>query len=181
MPAFVFAILLSMVSLPVAGQRSIRQVDFGNFTYPLSHLLRGHNQLQWLDLTGGTLKGQSATLVNGADPNSPPNFTLQSVSYADVTGEGNEDAIVVLRLGTGNVAIAHYIYIYSVLAGKPKLLAFCHSGDRGSSALSKAYVDDGQLVIELMGPGDSMLQRRFRWLNGRFQPIAWPLSATGRP
>jgi hypothetical protein len=174
MRVFCLAMWIVAASLPIAAQQSIRQVDFKNFTYPVSHHLVGHHALQWLDPTDG----ESAVLVGGEDSSDSPGFNLQSVTYADLTGEGKEDAIVVLRYGTGNVAIAHYVYVYAVSSGKPELLALCHAGDRGSSPLLKAYGDRGQLVIELQGPGEAKVQRRFRWQAGQFQPASAPAGVT---
>jgi hypothetical protein len=72
------------------AQPPTQQVDFKNFTYPLSGPLLGHDRLVWLRLA----KTDHVTLKNGKDDSG---FVLQSVKFANVTDDGKEDAIVVLR------------------------------------------------------------------------------------
>ena len=49
-----------------AAQTNIRQVDFKNFTYPLSGTLLGHDRLQWLDMpTRAHSNRKPIHLVNG--------------------------------------------------------------------------------------------------------------------
>jgi len=154
-----------------AGQGSIRQVDFKNFTYPLSGPTLGHDRLQWLDLSTKRHIG----LQNGKDASG---FSLSSAQFADVTGEGKEDAIVVLHFDTGGTQQTDYVYIYSFKAGKPKLLAYCHTGDRAYSGLFKVYGESGKIVFELLDPkkaiGDccstGFIRTRYKWKNGIFMP-----------
>jgi hypothetical protein len=115
-------------------------------------------------------------LVDGKDSSG---FTLQSVSFADVTGEGKEDAIVVLLYQTGGTQNTHYVYIYSLEVGKPKLMAYCHTGDRAYLGLYKVYGERGSLVFELLDParrsGDCCSSRfvrtRYRWHGGQFLKV----------
>jgi len=174
-----------------AAQTNIRQVDFKNFTYPLSGTLLGHDRLQWLDMpTGAHSKRKPIHLVNGDNLTKASSFvmdgheytqwegfTLQSVEFADVAGEGKEDAIVVLKYFTGGTQKTHYVYIYSFDGGKPKLLAYFHSGDRAYSGLRKVYGENGELVVELFDPekrsGDccssGIVRTKYKWHNGRFE------------
>ena len=104
-------------------------------------------------------------------------FTLESVEFADVTGDGKEDAIVVLLYRTGGTQTTHYVYIYSFADGKPKLLAYSHTGSRADSGLYKVYGERGKLVFELSDPKKSMgdccssgfIRTRYRWHDGRFE------------
>jgi hypothetical protein len=177
----------------IHAQENIRQVDFKNFSYPLSGPLLGHGELKWLGLSkDGYSKRQPIQLVNGdnltkvssfpMDGHDYPQFagfTLQSVEYADVTGEGKEDAIVVLLYRTGGTQTTHYVYIYSFADGKPKLLAYCHTGSRADSGLYKAYGERGKLVFELSDPKKSVgdccstgfVRTRYQWHDGRFEAI----------
>jgi hypothetical protein len=186
-----FGVLLCLCSGPANAQNGIRQVDFKNFTYPLSGPLLGHDQLQWLGIpTGASSKRNSTHLVKGEDLTKSSSivmdgreytqwegFTLESVTFADVTGDGQEDAIVTLHYRTGGTQQTDYVYIYSVDAGKPKLLAYFHSGDRGRSGLYKVYGENGTLVVELLDPkkmsGDccssGFVRTRYKWRNGRFE------------
>ena len=102
-------------------------------------------------------------------------FTLQSVDFADLIGDGKEEAIVVLLYRTGGTQNTHYVYIYALDNGNPKLLAYC-TGDRAYSGLSKVYGERGKLVFELFDPdmrqadccSSGIVRTRFIWSNGRF-------------
>ncbi len=183
-----------------AAQTNIRQVDFKNFTYPLSGTLLGHDRLQWLDMPtevhsnrktihlvkGDALTKSSSFVMDGHEYTQWEGFTLQSVEFADVTGDGQEEAIVVLHYRTGGTQQTDYVYIYSFAAGKPKLLAYFHSGDRAASGLYKVYGENGKLVVELFDPkkrsGDccssGFVRTRYKWRKGRFETFGARESVT---
>jgi hypothetical protein len=181
MRSLIFGVMLLAASVFVHAQKTIRQVDFKNFSYPLSSHLLVHASLQWLDTSsGGTIKGQSIRLVNGVtakDTAASPGFTLQSVAYADVTGDGKEDAVVVVRYDSGSTQNTHYVYIYSLADGHPKLLAYCHTGGGTNLGLQKAYGEQGQLVIEMLDRQNlqgkcctsGFVRTRYKWHDGGFQ------------
>lgn len=174
-----------------AAQTNIRQVDFKNFTYPLNGTLLGHDRLQWLDMpteahssrkpihlaNGDDLTKSSSFVMDGHEYTQWEGFTLQSVEFADVTGDGQEAAIVVLHYRTGGTQQTDYVYIYTIAAGKPKLLAYFHAGDRAYSGLWKVSGVNGKLVVELFDPekrsGDccssGIVRTRYKWHNGRFE------------
>jgi hypothetical protein len=174
-----------------AAQTSIRQVDFKNFSYPLSGALLGHDRLQWLDLptaahtgrrpihlvNGKHLTKSSSFVMGGVEYAQWEGFTLQSVEFADVTDDGQQEAIVVLHYRTGGTQQTDYVYIYSFAEGNPKLLAYFHAGDRAYSGLNKVSGVDGKLVVELLDPqkrsGDccssGIVRTRYKWHDGRFE------------
>jgi hypothetical protein len=155
------------------GQKTIRQVDFKNLSYPRTGPLLGHERLMWLDLAATKSHIQ---LHGGTDS---AGFALVSVKFADVTGDAKEDAIVVLHYDTGGTQQTDYIYVYSLDFGQPKLLAYCYTGDRAYSGLYKVYGRSGKLVVDLFDPdkrsGDccssSFLETTYEWRNGRFTPV----------
>jgi len=167
----------------VHAQKTIRQVDFKNFTYPLSSHMLSHARLQWLDTSPGSIKERAIRLVNGKDVSG---FTLQSVAYADLTGNGKEDAVVAVRYDSGSTQNTHYVYIYSMADGHPKLLAFCHTGGGANLGLHRAYGEQSQLVIEMLDrqstQGDcctsGFMRMRYRWHDGGFQISGAPEHGT---
>ena len=188
-PLFIGLLFYASIGL-TAAQTNIRQVDFKNFTYPLSGTLLGHDRLQWLDMAGAHSNRKPIHLVNGEDLTKSSSFvmdgheytqwegfTLQSVEFADVTGDGREEAIVVLHYRTGGTQQTDYVYIYSFADGQPKLLAYFHTGDRAYSGLCKVFGADGKLVVELFDPekeiGDccssGIVRTRYTWHNERFE------------
>jgi hypothetical protein len=77
----------------LAAQQNIRQVDFKNFTYPLSGRLLGHGSLEWLDtpahpgtnrrmihlVDGSDLTKTSSVVVGGKEYGQHEGFTFESV------------------------------------------------------------------------------------------------------
>jgi len=174
MRSFVLVAMICISAGSISAQSGIRQVDFKNFTYPLSGPLLGHGELKWLgNPKDGYSKRKPIHLVNGKDSTG---FSLQSVEFVDVTGEGKEDAIVELLYQTGGTQNTDYVYIYSFADGMPKLLAYCHTGDRAYSGLYKVYGEQGNLVFELFDPKRSIgdccstgfVRTRYKWHDGSF-------------
>jgi hypothetical protein len=124
-------------------------VDFRNFTY------------DWLPADCAAPRGvKSVTLKDGeAEYNYPPGETpdfaaisFVSLSYGDVTGDGVEDAVVILLIdGPGNPR-PFGVLVYTIEGGSPKLLWSHTSGGGSMHGLRDAYARDGQLVIEEYNP-----------------------------
>ena len=189
-------VAICLFSGTASAQENIRQVDFKNFTYPLTGPLLGHNGLKWLGnledryskrkpihlVDGNELTKVSSVVVDGHDYSQHEGFTLESVSFADVKGDRKEDAIVVLQYHSGGTQTTHYVYVYSFEAGEPRLLAYCHTGDRGYSGLYKVYGERGQLVFELLDPKKTqgnccsfgIVRARYVWRDGRFEVVRPP-------
>ena len=161
-------------SLP--AQTDLRKVDFKNFTYPLTGPLLGHDRLMWLSMDAE----EHIRLRNGSDGRG---FTLDSVIYGDVTGGHRDDAIVVLHYDTGGTQQTDYIYIVRTTESRPRVLAYCYTGDRAYSGLYGVSADRGTLVVDLFDPdkreGDccssGIIRPRYQWRNGRFEPAGAPV------
>jgi len=173
------------------SQSTIRQVDFKNFTYPLRGHLLGHDRLQWLTtdvhpqrkpihlFKGEDITKASSFVMDGHEYIQWEGFTFQSVNFADLTGDGQDEAIVVLHYLTGGTQTTDYVYIYSFAAGKPKLLSYFHAGSRAYSGLCKVIGNHGELVVDLFDPekrsGDccssGIVRTRYKWQHGQFEAI----------
>lgn len=182
---------LVLCGWPVRAQENIRQVDFKNFTYPLSGHLLGHSSLQWLDVSasdgrkpirlvgGKDLTKTSSFVMDGKEYAQYQGFTLESVRYADLTGDGSEEAIVDLMYHSGGTQTTDYVYIYTIDQHRPKLLAYCHTGSRSEYGLYGVYGEKGLLVFELLDPerseGDccssGVVISRYRWESGAFKRV----------
>ncbi|HEX6126730.1 MAG TPA: hypothetical protein VFZ23_15265 [Pyrinomonadaceae bacterium] len=137
---------------------SLGSFDFKNFTYPLP---RG-----WQNPDGSDLQ-----LVNGrVDPVSKfidedmadeekiearamrrIGMSYVTTKYLDVTGDGQDEAIVVLKVETTGNAIPQLVYIYEWKDEKPELLWNFRTGDRADGGLKDMRVENGELVVELFG------------------------------
>lgn len=70
------------------AQENIRQVDFRNFTYPLSGHLLEHSRLEWLNTQthAGGVKRKPIHLVNGSDLTKDSSFMMDGKEYAQYEG-----------------------------------------------------------------------------------------------
>ena len=153
MPRLILIVALTLYCLRLSAQEHIQQVDFKNFTYPVSGHLLGHGSLQWLcDSTARTSR-KPIQLVDGKDLTKTSSFvidrkeyvqyegfTLESVRYADLTGDGKEEAVVDLLYQSSGTQTTNYVYIYTLDQHRPKLLAYCHTGSRSDAGLYGVYV-----------------------------------------
>lgn len=167
-----------------AAQTTVRQIDFKNFTYPWSRPSGWPSRLVWLDPSEQghvhLVRGRWRLDTGDGESDRPfSGLTLEAVQFADVTGDGQTNALVVLQFDTGGTQYSQYVYIYSFAAGKPKLLAWFHSGDRAASGLYRVYGQGGKLVVELFDPkkrsGDcfssGFVRTRYQWQNGKFAAV----------
>jgi hypothetical protein len=170
--------LLSTVAFAVDK----RAATFKNFDYPFAGAKGWPHQLVWQNVN----EGNKVTLVSGkwrepTDDSDEPvsGLTLESVIFGDVTGDGQSEAIVVLRYDSGGTQYSHYVYIFSLGGHSPRLLAYFHSGDRASFGLYRVYPANGNLVVELFDPkrqqgdccSEGFVRRRFRWTKSLFQQV----------
>jgi hypothetical protein len=121
--------------LPTATK--IKQIDFKNFTY-----------------TGPADYDVSFTLKNGAKDQARLNetgYSLLDVNYFDVTGDREEDAIVIIGIQTGGSATPVLVFVYSLVGDTPKVLWKFVSGDRAEGGLKEIYLENDELVVELFG------------------------------
>jgi hypothetical protein len=131
-----------------ATKKSIRAVDFRNFTFPETEGLHiPHSRKRSFKLKDGSLPEtrdkQGFVDEMGID--------LSKVSYGDVTGDGQEEAIVVLSILTGGSAMPNCVYIYTWDQRRPKLLWAFDTGDRADGGLRRVNAENGYLLVELYG------------------------------
>jgi hypothetical protein len=95
------------------------------------------------------------TLKDGGFPEKPDEvgMSLLSAVYGDLTGDGADEAMVVLAVSTNGSAIPHAVYVYTLEENQPKLLWSFSTGDRADGGLRNIYADQGDLVVELYGKG----------------------------
>lgn len=113
---------------------AIRNVDFGNFDYPLEK--------------GRYWKIRKGRAVDTEDP-----VVLAYLDYGDVTSDGVEEAFVVLFENVRGSAIPYYVYVYTPGSSSPKLLWNFETGDRADGGLRRIAAQNGNLLVELYGKG----------------------------
>jgi hypothetical protein len=169
-----FTLLIAAPAFSQQPGSSIHSVDFANFTYPWT---------AGLAIRGGT---KSFSLRDGKRPEVRDasehvveiGVYLEEVIYGDVTGDGGEEAIVIMSIVTGVSAMPGQVYIYTSRGDGPKLLWHFATGDRADNGFRKVYIDHGNLVVELNGPKRfseglccpvRFTRTRYQWRGGRFR------------
>jgi len=176
MRQFLFLYLSGIVGLPAPSNSALHKVDFANYEYPWRVVSGWPDHLEWLSisepnrvkLVNGRWKmpAEDGLLFNG--------LTLDEVVRGELISRGRSDAVVVLRYDSGGTQYYYWVYIYSTQGSEAVLRGYFRSGDRSSQGLSRVYIRDGVLVVELYDPeerqGDccstGILRNCYRW-NGQ--------------
>lgn len=138
--------------------------DFKNFTFPFP---RG-----WQDNDS-----KEFTLENGVRPVTKEKIGVSFVTtlFGDATGDGADEAIVILKIDTGGSAIPQIVYFYSWKDEQPELIWSFRTGDRADGGLKNIWTENGSVVIELFGQdryilGDSETMK----ITGDEEQISFP-------
>jgi hypothetical protein len=181
MPTRIAVTFCAVLLVTLAAAENIRGVKFSEFTFPWSDpLVNGvPSAWRWMDKTPrGTLR-----LVKGrhdfsarSDPAHDGYLVLHSTTYGDLDGDGRDEAAVELRFGTGGTASWHYLYLYTLVRGAPRLLAILESGSRADGGLVKVEIRDRLLVLEFQDPerrmadccSEGFVRVTYLWRQGQF-------------
>jgi hypothetical protein len=121
----------------------IRKIDFRNFTY---------KEIQ--------AKSKPAKLVNGKlefeTKYCMTELTVDEIEYADLTGDGEEEAIFSVDDFTacGSSAVASYFYVYTLRNNRLKLLWHFKTGAQAFGGLKDFRLDGKEIVFELYGKAE---------------------------
>ncbi len=161
----------------------IRAVDFANYSYSAAAI---YTNRKTFTLEDGTYEGQLIPGCKGSASDCHEPVSLVARTYGDVTGDGVEEAMVVLTKSIRGSAIPYYIYVFGIEKERPKLLWTVATGDRAEGGLRKVYSENDELVIELYGNGArvngdvfagdgngaccplSITRTRYRWVQNHF-------------
>lgn len=117
----------------------IKQVDFKNFTYPVNgksvHMRKG--------------KGE---YVNRRDNDESFEANVDKVVYGDLTGDGMDEAAVVIAYRGGGSGSYNDGFIYILKNGRPELLTTFKGGDRADGSITNVKIQGGLLVVERFAP-----------------------------
>ena len=118
----------------------IGQIDFRNSSFPFP---RG-----WQDVDS-----KEFTLQDGKRPISSERVGMSYVTtkYGDVTGDGLDEAFVIIKIETGGGSVPQIVYVYTLKDEKPELIWHFRSGDRADGGLKRIYAENGNAVVELYG------------------------------
>jgi hypothetical protein len=163
----------SISEKPLTG---IRQINFKNFTYPwYPSYLKAPSRSREVTLQDGKFEV-------GEDAKKGIRYLileLDDVSYADLLGDGKEEAIVYLRGISVMNRFVGCIFVYTTDGSAPKLLWQYETGDRADGGLQKMGIENQSLVIEqytLNGASGlccpkSFVRQSFKWDGKQFRAV----------
>lgn len=132
--------------------------DFKNHDYPLPHgwenpdgsdatLVNGRLQPVGVEAKGDMTDEEKAD----AKANRRIGMTFVTTKFMDVTGDAQDEALVILKIETGGSAIPQIVYVFTWKDGKPELIWPFRTGDRADGGLKDLRAENGQLLVELYG------------------------------
>jgi hypothetical protein len=140
----------------------IEAIDFENYTYPLGG--RSYKLIGGYYARGSAGEGQWELRV------------LEAPYYGDLTGDGKNEAVVVLSHGAVGGPHTVEARVYTLRNGRPALLSTFAIADALSCELDH-YVDldDGKVRVERVlgsnGRCDHNEITEYRWDGSRFMPV----------
>jgi hypothetical protein len=161
--------LLKSVQWPAAPAAAgdIRRVDFRNFTYPAACAAENGQ--------AGGIRVRNGEYTR-AQSDDPLYFSVASVSFGDLTGDGRDEAAVATDCNTGGTGQFSEGLVFSMRDGRPALIERLEVGDRAYGGIAGLKIEGGQLVVERYGTDEGgpyccpryIDTMRLRWDGGRF-------------
>ncbi len=138
---FVTIAIVLLAGFAANAQSDVHKVDFKNFTY--TPYCAGEDT-------------QKVTVKNGEFSSEKKvddfvehfYFNIFSVTYGDLNGDKQDEAVVLSVCNTGGTGNFSEGFVYSMKGGKPSLIARIAGGDRADGGLVSATVVDGMLNLE---------------------------------
>lgn len=134
-----------MASIAASAQSDIRKVDFHKFTYMPSCTGEVPEKVE---VTGGEMSREK--VVDGYTDRFY--FKVLSVAYGDLTGDKQDEAVVLSVCNTGGTGQFTEGFIFSMTGGRPTMIARVPGGDRADGGLRVLTIEDGLLVTEYNDP-----------------------------
>jgi hypothetical protein len=146
----------------------IRAIDWQNRTYDLDELGEVAVQAGHADFAiSEDDKAVAVGAITGSFDVAPPLF-------ADIDGDGRDDAVIAGVLATGGTGHFSEVRVYSLRGGKPVVLAAIAGGDRGDGGIRHVALDGATILVDrnVLAEGDGMCcaskaqRERWTWKHG---------------
>ena len=119
----------------------ITEVDFRNFTYPSPS-------------AGKRVTVRDGELEYPTEPGCGQSFSVEGVSYADLTGDGEDEALVrfIDHQACGSSWASVNYFVYTIRKGRPRLLWRFATGSESYGGEKDFRLEGTEMVLELYGP-----------------------------
>jgi len=133
--------------------------DFKNHTYELPRGWQNPDGTTEIALVNGKVAPVEAATSEDMDPETKAavkaerriGMSYVTTKYFDITGDGQDEALVILKIETAGSAIPQLVYVFTWKDGKPELIWPFRTGDRADGGLKDLRAENGELVVELYG------------------------------
>lgn len=133
--------------------------DFRNFTYELPRGWQNPDGSTDFTLTGGKIAPVAESISDDMTDEEKLEIRQRrrigmsyvTTKYLDMTGDGQDEAIVILKVETSGSAIPQLVYVFEWNDGRPELIWPFRTGDRADGGLKDIRVENGLVTIELYG------------------------------
>lgn len=137
----------------------IGNFDFKNYTYELPRGWQNPDGTAEIKLTNGKIAPVDRKVTEDMPDEERAEAKQQrrigmsyvATKFFDVTGDGQDEAVVVLKVETGGSAVPQLVYVFTWKDGKPELIWPFRTGDRADGGLKDVRGENGEFVIELFG------------------------------
>jgi hypothetical protein len=138
----------------------IGNFDFKNYTYQLPRGWQNPDGTAEITLTNGRVAPVQGKVVKEEMTDDEKAQVKQrrrigmsyvTTKFIDATGDGEDEAVVILKVETGGSAIPQIVHVFTWKDGKPELLWPFRTGDRADGGLKDIRVENGLLIVELYG------------------------------
>ncbi|MFN7945458.1 MAG: hypothetical protein U0Z53_08905 [Blastocatellia bacterium] len=168
-------ILLSIAAgqAPTADHQAIRQVDFKNFAYQPDCIGDDRNHRPTIRVKNGsfTREKEDDRLY----------FEVREVVYGDLTGDGQEEAVVLTLCNTGGTGQFTDGIVFTMRQGRPAVIATLGIGDRADGGIHEVKIENGLLKVSRYGGTsgaccpDYIETYTFRMSGGKLAPVGKPV------
>ncbi len=141
------------------GGSPLSTFDFRNHSYPLPRGWQNPDGSE-ITLVNGVLEAVSLPITEDLPDEEKIRRRAErrigmshvATRYFDATGDGQENAVVILKVETTGAAIPQMVYVYEWKDDAPNLLWHFRTGDRADGGLKDIRPDgEGRVIIELYG------------------------------
>jgi hypothetical protein len=139
-----------------SSKSPIAKFDFKNYTYELPRGWQNPDGSTEITLKDGRVEPVEANTNSKNKEQEDASYrrigmSLVATKFFDVTGNGDDEAVVILKIETGGSAIPQIVHVFSWEDGRPELIWPFRTGDRADGGLKNIFTEGGNLVVELYG------------------------------
>ena len=137
----------------------IGSFDFKNYTYELPRGWQNPDGTAEIELINGRIAPIEKDVNDSMDDEESASaktgrrigLSYVTTKYLDLTSDGQDEAIVVLKVETGGSAVPQLVYIFDWKDDKPALIWPFRTGDRADGGLKDIRTENDEVVVELYG------------------------------